>query len=69
MKFKIGIGLLLCGVILSNGAVYNGWYFLAALVVGGIGLLLVMASSGDNDNANANVNDNDYNSGDDQEQK
>lgn len=43
MKFKIGIGLLLLGIILSNGSLYNGYWFLAGLIIGGIGLVLVVA--------------------------
>ncbi|MGN0683620.1 MAG: hypothetical protein ACI4JY_08100 [Oscillospiraceae bacterium] len=45
MKFKIGIGLLLFGIILSNGNIYNGYWFLAGLIIGGIGLALVVLSS------------------------
>ncbi|MGN0679767.1 MAG: hypothetical protein ACI4JS_08910 [Oscillospiraceae bacterium] len=46
MKFKIGIGLLLFGIILSNGNIYNGYWFLAGLIIGGIGLAMIVLSSG-----------------------
>lgn len=48
MKFKIGIGLLLFGIILSNGNIYNGYWFLAGLIIGGIGLAMIVLRSENN---------------------
>lgn len=46
MGYKLGIGLLLFGILLSNGSVldYGGYFFLAGLLFGFIGLILVIAA-------------------------
>ena len=43
MKFKIGIGLLLFGLILANGAGFNiGWIlWIVACILGFIGLVFI----------------------------
>lgn len=46
MSFKIGIGLLLFGILLTNAGVDNGaYFFLAGLFVGVIGLMLVIGGA------------------------
>lgn len=46
MGYKLGIGLLLFGILLSNGSVldYGGYFFLAGLLFGFIGLILIIAA-------------------------
>lgn len=43
MKFKIGVGLLLFGILLSNGAVFDigGYLFLAGIAIGAVGLSMI----------------------------
>lgn len=51
MKFKIGVGLLLFGILLSNGAVFDigGILFLVGGCIGAVGLAMI-AWGNDNDN-------------------
>lgn len=46
MGYKLGIGLLLFGILLSNGSALDdfGIFFLASLLFGLIGLTLVIAA-------------------------
>lgn len=48
MKFKIGISLLLFGVLLSNGSQFDigSYLYLAGGIIGLIGLALVIQSCG-----------------------
>lgn len=49
MSFKIGIGLLLFGILLTNAGVDNGaYFFLAGLFVGVIGLILIIGGASEN---------------------
>lgn len=53
MKFKIGVGLLLFGILLANGAVFDigSWFFLAGGFIGAVGLIMIIL---ENDNGSAN---------------
>lgn len=46
MGYKLGIGLLLFGILLSNGSGfdYGGYFFLAGAFLGVIGLMIVIAA-------------------------
>lgn len=46
MKFKIGVGLLLFGILLANGAVFDigSWFFLVGGFIGAIGLVMIFLS-------------------------
>ncbi len=46
MKFKLGIGLLLFGILLSNGSTFDlgSILFLVGTAIGIIGLLLIISS-------------------------
>lgn len=53
MKFKIGVGILLFGILLANGAVFDigGYLFVAGIVIGAVGLSMITFEN-DNDNNN-----------------
>lgn len=46
MKFKSGVGLLLFGILLSNGSVFDlgSIFFLVGIAIGLIGLYLIFSS-------------------------
>lgn len=46
MGYKLGIGLLLFGILLSNGSAFEDavFFFLAGVLLGLIGLILVIAA-------------------------
>ncbi len=51
MKFKIGVGLLLFGILLANGAVFDigGILFFAGCCVGAVGLAMIAWGKDDDD--------------------
>lgn len=46
MKFKVGVGLLLFGILLANGSVFDigSWFFLVGGFIGAIGLVMIFLS-------------------------
>ena len=46
MKFKIGIGLLLFGIILSNGAIFSvgSIFYLLGCIAGIVGFVLIIST-------------------------
>lgn len=56
LRYK-GIALLLFGILIATGGVFNGWFWLAGAFIGGVGLALVMGDNGKGDNDKGDEND------------
>lgn len=59
MKFKIGIALILFGILISNGAVFDigSFLYIAGGIIGAIGLCLAISESDDSEHDDSKHDD------------